>query len=83
MTREKCRTSREGFGWNWSENSNALAYSVTMPKSVCYGYIESTVDDDELEYSKALILHPTLSTYAQEHPNFDPFLYLMTTFPSR
>ena len=42
MAREKCRTSHEGFGWNWSENGNALAYSVTMPKSVCCGYIEST-----------------------------------------
>ena len=50
-----------------------LAYSVTMPKSVCCGYIESIVDDDEPDYFKALILHPTLSTYAQEHPDFDPF----------
>ena len=73
MAREKCRTSHEGFSWNWSQNGNALAYSVTMPKSVCCGYIESTVDDDEPDYSKALILHPTLSTYAQEHPDFNPF----------
>ena len=80
MTQEKCRTSREGFGWNWSENGNALAYSVTMPKSVCYSYIESTVDDDGPDYSKALILHPTLSTYAQEHPNFDPFSLLNDDF---
>ena len=73
MAREKCRTSQEGFGWNWSENGNTLAYSVTMPKSVCCGYIESTIDDDKPDYSKALVLHPTLSTYAQEHPDFDPF----------
>ena len=72
---EKCKMSHEGFGCNWSENGNALAYSVTMPKSVCCGYIESTVDDDELDYSKALILYPTLSTYVQEHPDFDPFFY--------
>ena len=70
---EKCRTSHEGFGWNWSENGNALAYSVTMPKSVHCGYIESIVDNDKPDYSKALILHPTLSTYAQEHPDFNPF----------
>jgi hypothetical protein len=43
-----------------------------MPKTVCCGYIESTIDDDEPDYSKALVLHPTLSTYAQEHPDFDP-----------
>jgi hypothetical protein len=73
MAREKCRSSKEGFGWDWSENGNGLAYSVTMPKSVNCGYIESIVDDDEPDYSKALILHPTLSTYAQEHPDFDPF----------
>ena len=73
MAREKCRTSQEGFGWNWSENGNTLAYLVTMPKSVCCGYIESTIDDDEPDYSKVLVLHPTLSTYAQEHPNFDLF----------
>jgi len=44
-----------------------------MPKSVNCGYIESIVDDDEPDYSRALVLHPTLSTYAQEHPDFDPF----------
>ena len=65
--------SQEDLGWDWSENGNALAYSVTRPKSVNCGYIESTVDDDEPNYSKALVLHPTLSTYAKEHPDFDPF----------
>jgi hypothetical protein len=25
-------------------------------------------------HSKALVLHPMLSTYAQEHPDFDPFI---------
>ena len=73
MAREKCRMSQEVFGWNWSENGNTLAYSVALPKSVCWGYIESIVDDNEPDYSKALILHPTFSTYAQEHPDFDPF----------
>ncbi len=71
--REKCRMSEEGLGWNWSENGNTLAYPVTMPKSVNCGYIESIVDDDEPDYSRALVLHPTLSTYAQEHPDFNPF----------
>ena len=49
------------------------AYPVTMPKSVNCGYIASIVDDDEPDYSRAFVLHPTLSTYAQEHPDFDPF----------
>ena len=69
--REKCRMLQEGFCWDWSKNGNTLAYSVTMPKLVNCGYIESIVDDDKPDYSKALIL---LSTYAQEHPDFDPFI---------
>jgi hypothetical protein len=73
IAQERCRVSEEGFGWDWSGNGNTLTYSVTMPKSVSCGYIESIVDDDEPDYSKALILHPTLSAYAQEHPDFDPF----------
>ena len=65
---EKCRMSQQGFGWNWSENGNTRAYSVTMPQSV-----ESIADDDEPDYSKAVILDLTPSTYAQEHPDFNPF----------
>jgi len=38
------------------------------------GYIESVTDSYELDNSKALVLHLTLSTYAQEHPDFDPFI---------
>jgi hypothetical protein len=31
-------------------------------------------DGSNSDLSKALILHPTLSNYMKEHPNFDPFI---------
>ena len=47
-----------------------------MPKTVHCGYVEGIVDSDgsNSDLSKALILHPTLSNYAKEHPDFDPFI---------
>ena len=51
---------------------NSPTYLVNLPKTVNCGYIESVADSDELDNSKALVLHLTLSTYVQEHPDFDP-----------
>ena len=69
--RERCTEAKEVFGWNWSKSGNDLTYSVNLPKMVNCSYIESIEVPD---YSKALVLHPTLSTYAQEDPDFDPFI---------
>ena len=74
MARERCSGVKDSLGWDWSESSNGSTYSVNLPKSVNWGYIESVADSDELDNSKALVLHPTLSTYAQEHPDFNPFI---------
>jgi hypothetical protein len=71
--RERCAEIEDDSGWDWSENGNNFTYSVKSPKSVNCGYIESTVDSEEPDLSRAVVLHPTLSTYAQEHPDFDPF----------
>jgi len=71
--KEKCAEIKEDSGWDWSENSNDLTYSVKSPKTVKCGYIESVVDSEAPDLSKAVVLHPTLSTYVQEHPDFDPF----------
>ena len=47
-----------------------------MPKMVHCGYVEGIVDSDgsNSNLSKGLILHPTLSNYAKEHSNFNPFI---------
>ena len=49
-------------------------YSANLSKTVNCGYIESIDDSDEVDNSKALVLHLTLSTYTQEHPDFNPFV---------
>ena len=67
---ERCVEVKDSFGWNWSKSGNSPTYSVNLPKSVNCRYIESIVDSDELDNSKALVLYPTLSTYAQGHPDF-------------
>ena len=72
--RERCAEAEEDFGWDWSESSNDLTYSVNSPKMVNFSYIESIVDSEVPDLSKAFVLHPTLSTYTQEHPNFNPFI---------
>ena len=53
-----------------------LTYSGHMPKTVHCGFVKGIVDSDESDsnLSKAVILHPTLSNYAKEHPDFDPFV---------
>ena len=40
------------------------------------GFVEGIVDPDKSgsNLSKAVILHPTLSNYVKEHPDFDPFV---------
>jgi len=73
MAREKCAEIEGDSGWNWSESGNDLTYLVKSPKMVNCSYIESVVDFKTPDLSKAIILHPTLSTYTQEHPDFDPF----------
>ena len=47
-----------------------------MPKTVHCGFVEGIFDSDETDssLSKAIILHPTLSNYMKEHPDFDPFI---------
>jgi hypothetical protein len=70
---ERCMESRDSLGWDWSKSGNSPAYSVTFPKEVSCRYIESS-GSEEPDYSKALVLHPTLSTYAQENPDFNPFI---------
>ena len=72
MAKEKCAEIKEDSGWDWSENSNDLTYSVKSPKTVNCDYIKSVVDLEVPDLSKAVVLHPTLSTYTQEHPDFDP-----------
>jgi len=74
MARERCVEAEEDFGWDWSKSSNNLTYSVNSPKTVNCGYIKSVVDTKVPDLSKALVLHPMLSTYTQEHPDFYPFI---------
>jgi len=74
MARERCSEAKDSLGWDWSESGNGPTYSVNLPKMVNCSYIESIADSDKLDNYKALVLHPTLSTYAQEHPNFNPFI---------
>ena len=69
--RERCRADRNGYGWDWSQYGNLLTYSRRAPKTVHCGFVEGIVNSD---LSKAVILHPTLSNYVKEHPNFDPFV---------
>ena len=69
--RERCGEDRNGYGWDWSNYGNSLTYSGHVPKTVHCGYVKGIVDSD---LSKAIILHPTLSNYVKEHPNFDPFI---------
>ena len=40
------------------------------------GFVKSIVDSDESDsdLSKAVILHPTISNYVKEHPDFDSFI---------
>ena len=73
MARERCAEAEEDSGWDWSKCSNDLTCSVDSPKTINCGYIESVVDSEAPDLSTALILHPMLSTYVQEHPDFDPF----------
>ena len=74
MARERCSEAIDWLGWDWSKSGNSPTYLVNLPKMVNCGYIESVTDSYELDNSKALVLHLTLSTYAQEHPDFDPFI---------
>ena len=74
MAKERCSEAKDSLGWDWSESSNGPTYSVNLPKTVNCSYIESVADSDELDNSKALVLHLSLSTYTQEHPDFDPFI---------
>ena len=74
MARERCNETKDNLGWDWSESGNEPTYSVNSPKTVNCGYIESIDDSDEVDNSQALVLHLTFSTYAQEHPDFDPFI---------
>jgi hypothetical protein len=72
--RERCGTDRNGYGWGWSHYyGNSLTYSGCMPKTVHCRFVEGIVESDS-DLSKAVILHPTLSNYAKEHPDFDPFV---------
>jgi len=71
--RERCTEIEDNSGWDWSKNGNNLTYLVKSPKTVNCGYIESVIDFEAPDLSKAIILHPTLSTYTQELPDFDPF----------
>ena len=74
--RERCGADRNGYGWDWSHYGNSLTYSGRPPKTVHCGFVEGIIDSDEpdSDLSKAVILHPTLSNYAKEHPDFDPFI---------
>ena len=74
--RERCGEDRNGYGWDWSHYGNLLTYSGHAPKTVHCGFVEGIVDSDESDsdLSKAIILHPTLSTYTKEHPDFYPFV---------
>src|SRR6266478_6298484 len=52
--KEKCTEIEEDSGWDWSENSNDLTYSVKSPKMVNCGYTESVVDSEAPDQSKAI-----------------------------
>ena len=69
--RERCGADRNGYGWDWSQYGNLLTYSRRAPKTVHCGFVEGIVNSD---LSEAAILHPTLSNYVKEYPNFDPFV---------
>ena len=74
--RERCGEDRNGYGWDWSNYGYLLTYSGRAPKTVHCGFVEGIVNSDKSDsnFSKAVILHPTLSNYAKEHPGFDPFV---------
>ena len=61
--KERCAELEGDSGWDWSESSNDLTYSVKSPKTVNCGYIESIDDSNTPDLSKAIILHPTLWTF--------------------
>ena len=44
MARERCSEVKDSLGWDWSESSNGSTYSMNLPKSVNWGYIESVAD---------------------------------------
>ena len=72
--REKCVAAEDGLGWDWSETGTAPAYFGELPKQVHCGYIgSSTGSEDSSVSSTAVVLHPTLSNYAKDHPGFNPF----------
>ena len=73
--REHCLEVGNSLGWDWSEYGNELTYLSSIPKSVNCGYIESILADDDKNKCKVLVLHPVYSTYTQEHPDFDPFIW--------
>ena len=83
MAGENCRLLQEGFGWDWSENGNTLAYSVIMPMSVNCSYIESIVDDNKQDHCKALILYPTFLPTLRNILILIHLLCQMTNFPSK
>ena len=64
------------LGWDWSEYGNELTYSSSIPKSVNCGYIASIPANDDTNKCKALVLPPVYSMYAQECPDFNPFILL-------
>ena len=74
--REWCVTDSNGYSWDWSHYGNSLTYSGRMPKTVHCGFVEGIVNSDESDsdLSRAETLHPTLSNYAKEHPDFGPFV---------
>ena len=73
--REQCGEDRNGYSWG-TNHGNSLTYSGRVPKTVHCRFVEGIFDSDETDtnLSKAVILHPILSNYVKEHPNFDPFI---------
>ena len=72
---ECCLEAGNILGWDWSEYGNELTYSSSIPKLVNCGYIESILANDDMNKCKELFLHPFYSTYAQEHPDFNPLFF--------
>ena len=73
-TREHCMEAGNNLKWYWSEYGNELTYLGSIPKLVNCGYIESIPADEDMNKCKVLVLHHVYSMYAQEHPDFDPFI---------
>ena len=74
--REWCGEGRNSYSWDWSSYGNLLTYSGCAPKMVHCRYVEGIINSNgsDSDLSKAVILHPTLSNYVKEHPEFDPFI---------